>query len=263
MPPARAGRRLANAARGAWRLARTALHLLHGMAVMALRFPALDAAGRRQRIRWWSAGVLRHIGMTLEVSGTAHAGATLLVANHVSWLDIVALHAVVPHARFVSKADVQRWPLLGWLIRGAGTLFIERDSKRDALRVVHATAAALQAGDTVAVFPEGTTGTGPEPLPFHANLLQAAVVTGTPVQPAVLRFSDAEHRFSPAVEFVGATTLAQSVWRVATARRLIVHVDLLPALSGEDVSGGGRRALAQRLRALVVERLQRAGAGER
>ena len=69
-----------------------------------------------------------------EVRGQFRPGASLLVANHVSWLDILAVHAACPRARFVSKADVLHWPLLGWLIRGAGTLFIERDRKRDALR---------------------------------------------------------------------------------------------------------------------------------
>jgi len=236
-----------------FRLARVGLHLLHGMAVMALRFPSLDEAGRQARIGWWSAGVLRVIGVRLRVSGTPRPGATLLLANHVSWLDIAALHAAVPHARFVSKADVLRWPLLGWLIRGAGTLFIERERKRDALRVVHAMAEALQAGQTVAVFPEGTTGEGPELLPFHANLLQAAIATATPIQPAVLRFADPAHHFSPAVVYVGDTSLLQSLWRVATARGLVVHVDLLPS---QGSAHADRRLLAESLRSLMAEHLQ-------
>lgn len=235
-----------------WRLGRVTLHVLHGMAVMALRFPSLDAAGRHARIAWWAAGLLRAAGVRLRISGTPRPGATLLIANHVSWLDIAALHAAVPQARFVSKADVLHWPLLGWLIEGAGTLFIERDRKRDALRVVHAMAESLRAGETVAVFPEGTTGAGPELLPFHANLLQAAIATATPIQPAVLRFADAAHRFSPAVEFVGDTTLLQSLWRVATARGLVAHVDLLLAQASAHAD---RRALAAALRETMASRL--------
>ncbi len=235
----------------AWRLLRSTLHVLHGMLVM-LRFPALDEAGRHQRIRWWSAGLLRTMGLSLEVSGTARPGATLLIANHVSWLDIAAIHAAAPHARFVSKADVLRWPLLGWLIRNAGTLFIERERKRDAVRVVHAMAAALQAGDTVAVFPEGTTGSGPAPLPFHANLLQAAVATATPIQPVVLRFADAAQAYSPAVVYIGDTTLAQSLWRVASARGLCAHVHILPAVA---TAHADRRALAAHLQELVAAEL--------
>jgi 1-acyl-sn-glycerol-3-phosphate acyltransferase len=238
--------------RAVWRLLATVSHVLHGMALMALRFPSLDERGRQARIQWWSATLLRRMGLTLELSGQPHPGATLLVANHVSWLDIAALHAAVPQARFVSKADVLAWPLLGWLIAGAGTLFIERERKRDALRVVHAMAEALQAGQTVAVFPEGTTGPGPELLPFHANLLQAAIATATPVQPAVLRFADAHQRFSLAAQYIGDTTLAQSLWRVAMADRLVVSVALLVP---QGSAHADRRALAEHLRAVMAERL--------
>jgi 1-acyl-sn-glycerol-3-phosphate acyltransferase len=238
--------------RAAWRLLRTVLHVLHGMLVMT-RFPRLDAAGRQARIRWWAAGVLRHLGLQLQVQGVQpRPGASLLVANHISWLDIMALHAAVPQARFVSKADVLQWPLLGWLIRGAGTLFIERTSKRDALRVVHAMADALKAGETVAVFPEGTTGPGPEVLPFHANLLQAAIATGTPVQPAVLHYAEPGVPFSLAVQFLGQTTLLQSVWRIARARGLAVQVQLLPPQGSEHAD---RRALAETLREQIAASL--------
>jgi 1-acyl-sn-glycerol-3-phosphate acyltransferase len=240
------------AALALWRLLRSILHVLYGMAVMALLFPSLDAAGRQGWIRRWSARLLRTIDIELLASGAAHPGATLIVANHVSWLDVAAIHATAPHARFVSKSDVLRWPLLGWMIRNAGTLFIERERKRDALRVVHAVVQALKEGQTVAVFPEGTTGSGPEPLPFHANLLQAAIASATPVQPVALRFSDAQGPYSPAVEFLGETTLMQSLWRVVSARGLRAHVDLLPAVATVHAD---RRALAAQLRELIAAAL--------
>lgn len=238
-----------------WRLLRVLLHGLHGLAIVLARFPSLPAARRHALVGWWSAKLLRLMGLSLHASGTPHAGAKLVVANHVSWLDIAALHAVLPEARFVSKSDVKHWPLVGRLVAGAGTLFIERESKRDALRVVHQSADALRAGDTVAVFPEGTTGEGPVLLPFHANLLQAAIVTGTPVQPVVLRFADARHAFSPAVEFVGDTTLAQSLWRILCARGLEAHVTVLTA---EGSRHADRRALAEHLRGVIGEALARA-----
>ena len=229
----------------AWRLTLMLLHVLHGMLVMRLRFTSLDAAGRHARIQWWSATLLRRLGIGLTVHGTPRAGPTLLVANHVSWLDIAAIHAAAPQARFVSKSDVRQWPLVGRLVAGAGTIFIERESKRDALRVVHQTADALRAGDMVAVFPEGTTGPGRELLPFHANLLQAAIATETAVQPAVLRFHQPGQAFSSAVEFVGETTLVQSLWRMACAQGLQVEVQLLDA---QRTAHADRRALAAHLR---------------
>ena len=95
------------------------------------------------------------------------------------------------------------------------------------------------------------SGPGPELLPFHANLLQAAVVTGTPVQPAVLRFHDPDHAFSPAAEFVGDTTLWQSVWALATADRLAVTLHLLePEAPG--ATAADRRALAALLRTRIA-----------
>ena len=239
--------------RAVWRLLRMLMHLLLGMVIMAVAFGWLDAAGRQRQIAWWSARLLRVLGIELRHSGVPRPGATLLVANHVSWLDIAAIHAVAPHARFVAKADVLAWPLLGWLIRGAGTLFIERERKRDALRVLHQVADALRAGDSVVVFPEGTTGDGRTLLPFHGNLLQAAIASGTPVQPLALRYSDGIERCSAAVEYVGATTLLQSVWCILRARQLCAHVDLL---SPQGARHADRRALAAYVRELIAAQLR-------
>ncbi len=243
--------------RAAWRLLRCVLHSLHGVAIVLLRFRRLDGAQRQRHIRWWSTKLMRLIGIQMQVEGELTAGAVLLVANHVSWLDITALHAVVPQARFVSKADIRSWPLLSRLADAADTLYLERERKRDALRVVHLVAQALSAGQVVALFPEGTTSDGRALLPFHANLLQAAIATATPVQPVALRFSDATAPISAAVEFVGATTLAESLWRVACAERLVVHLALLPA---RPTAGADRRALAQTLRDDIAARIERAAA---
>lgn len=241
-----------------WRLLRLTAHVLHGLALIKLRFGAIDAAARQGHIRWWSRKTLALLGVELQVdsAGPAAPGARLLVANHVSWLDIAAVHAVMPEARFVSKADVRHWPIVGALVEGAGTLFIERTSKRDALRVVHQAAQAMKDGDTVAFFPEGTTGTGPELLPFHGNLLQAAIATAMPVQPLLLRWHEPGQRFSEAARFVGDTTLAQSLWRIAAARGLAVQVRLLPAQpTAHDAE---RRALAEGLRARLTAALESA-----
>lgn len=235
-----------------WRLARLAPHVLHGLWIVKRRFELLTAAEKHGLIQWWSLKTLRILGIALQAEGQALPAGHLMVANHVSWLDIAAVHAVLPQARFVSKADVKHWPLVGGLVEGAGTLFIERTSKRDALRVVHQAAAALQAGDCVAVFPEGTTGAGPELLPFHANLLQAAVSTGAPVLPVVLRWHEPGERFSTAARFIGDTTLVQSLWRIASARGLGIAVQLLPSVGSE---GQDRRGLGEALRQAIAARL--------
>jgi 1-acyl-sn-glycerol-3-phosphate acyltransferase len=240
------------AVRGLWRLVRAVLHGTHGLLIVLLLFPRLPAAGRQRHIRWWSAKMLRMLGIELQVSGSFRPGAKLVVANHVSWLDIMAVHAICPEARFVSKADVQQWPLVGRLVASAGTLYIERERARDALRVVHQMAAAMGEGDTVAVFPEGTTGPGPVLLPFHANLMQAAIVGGTPVQPIALRYADANGPFSEAAQFLGDTTLAQSLWMLARAEGLRLHLTVLPAQGSRHAD---RRALTALLRGQIAETL--------
>ncbi|MBI3157308.1 MAG: 1-acyl-sn-glycerol-3-phosphate acyltransferase [Burkholderiales bacterium] len=239
--------------RAAWRLARAVLHALHGVAVVLLGWPWIGEPARRARIAWWAGKMLRVLGLRMQLRGGFRAGAKLVVANHVSWLDIMAVHAHCPEARFVSKAEVRHWPLVSRLVAAAGTLYLEREKRRDALRVVHHMAEALAAGDTVAVFPEGTTGRGGGVLPFHANLLQAAIATATPVQPLVLRYADAQHAVSPAPEFIGDTTLLQSLWRLACADALVVHLEVLPA---ESSAHADRRALAARLQSLIGEALR-------
>jgi 1-acyl-sn-glycerol-3-phosphate acyltransferase len=233
------------ALRGSWRLLRLVTHVLHGVWVAAREFGAATEAQRCAHIQWWAARLLQVLGIALQVDGRFANGPQLLVSNHVSWLDILAVHAVCPQARFVSKADVRGWPLLGWLVGKAGTLFIERENKRDALRVVHQMAEALRQGDTVAVFPEGTTGDGHALLPFHANLLQAAVATGVPAQPLALRYGEPGHSVSPAAMWVGDTTLLQSLWRIVTTPGLSVHVAVL---SPQATTGLERRGLATVLR---------------
>ena len=237
------------------RLVRALVHIVHGILIVLLRFPAYDRARRIERIEWWSRKTLSLMGIALQVEGQPAAGGALMVANHISWLDITALHAVCPHARFVSKADVKHWPLLSHLADASNTLYLERERKRDALRVVHQMAGALQGGDLIAVFPEGTTSDGHTLLAFHANLLQAAITTGAPVQPVALRFSDRRQPISAAVEFVGATTLVQSVWRVACGEGLTAHVCLLAPRASVNAE---RRALAESLRADIAAHLPQA-----
>ena len=237
--------------RAIWRLGWGVLHALHGALICAVVFPFISPAQRMQRVGWWSKRMLKVLGVSLRCKGVAHPGPVLFVANHISWLDILAINAVHP-ARFVSKADVRHWPFLGYLVASGGTLFIERERKRDALRVVHQVADALKAGETVAVFPEGTTSDGHALLPFHANLLQAAIATESPVQPIALRFSDSAHPVSLAVTFVGETTLVESFWWVLRADGLQASVQMLPPQATRHLE---RRALAALVQAQIADAL--------
>lgn len=208
-----------------WRLGRVLLCIASGWWTLQWSFARMSVAQREQAIQAWAERMLRAFGMELQVQGERlHEGPLLLVANHISWLDILSLHAL-GHCRFVAKAEVHHWPLIGPMAAAAGTLFIERQSSRDALRVVHQMAQALKDGDVLAVFPEGTTSDGQGLLPFHANLLQAAVVTQAPVQPLYLRYTDkASGQRATSVCYIGEQTLVGSVWRTLTAPEVQVTI---------------------------------------
>ena len=233
------------------KLARALLHILMGFFIILLVFPRLGSEQRQLRTQVWSLGMLRCIGIVLIVKGQpALNGPLLLVANHMSWLDITALHAA-RFCRFVSKADIKKWPFIGMLAGGIGTLFIERESRRDAMRVVHHMTASLQAGDVLGVFPEGTTSDGSGLLPFHANLFQAAIAANAPIQPVALQFINTRTGAqSTAPCYVGDDTLVGSVWRTVTTPDIAVVIHF-----GEPQYAGGRdrRALAAALRQAVAE----------
>lgn len=230
------------------RVLRLLAHALGGLWTLYLRFGRMSDAQQHGAVQQWAQGVLRIMGIGLQVHGRAHAGPVLLVANHISWLDIVVMLAA-QYCRFVAKSELKAWPLIGPLATAAGTLYIERASSRDALRVVHHMAERLQAGDVLAVFPEGTTGDGVEVLPFHANLLQAAIAAQAPAQAVGLRFVDAWGQPSFAPCYVGDDTFVGSVWRTLCARGLEVHV----AFAAPDLpQGRNRRVWAVDLRAQVM-----------
>ena len=235
---------------GMWRLLRVLSHLITGLLTVWFVFPKLSNAQREQRVKAWAQAMLGRLHIALQIVGQSPAeGPLLLVANHISWLDILVVHAV-RHCRFISKSDIRSWPLIGTLATAAGTLYIQRESRRDAMRVVHSMASALQAGDVLAVFPEGTTGDGRDVLPFHGNLLQAAISVDAPVQPVALRFVDrVTNQPSLAPCYVGDETLLTSLWRTLCSRDLRAVV----AFGEPQVSDGrDRRAWAEALRMSVI-----------
>ena len=237
-----------------WTLLRAAIHALRGFWTIKTLFPKLAQHDRERRVHLWAQEMLTIVGITLTVQGTLpRGGPMLLVANHISWLDILVMHAG-HYCRFVSKSDIKQWPFVSTLASGAGTLYIERQSRRDAHRVVRLMAEHLQAGEVLAVFPEGTTGDGITLKHFHANLIQAAIEADVPIQPLALKFLDAQSgatSFAP--RYIDDDTLWWSLWQTLTAPPLRAVVTF-----GEPqlAQGKTRREWAHALKS-EIEKLRR------
>ncbi|MEV5760810.1 lysophospholipid acyltransferase family protein [Streptomyces tendae] len=215
--------------RAVLRLTVVAVLLLAGIAVVLAPFglrSRLPAALVRRWCRW----VVRAAGIRVRVTGAAvPGGGLLLVANHVSWIDIPLLAAVRP-ARMLAKSEIRRWPVAGGPTARAGVLFIERDRPRALPDTVDAIARALRAGAAVAAFPEGSTWCGRAHGPFRRAVFQAALDAGVPVQPVRIHYRAGERAVSTTPAFVGADTLLASLWRVASARGLVAEVTVRPVV---------------------------------
>jgi len=222
--------------------------VLRLLTVMALVFAGvvLSPLGGRipaELVRRWCRWIVRAAGVRVRVTGAAApTGGLLLVANHISWLDIPLLAAVRP-ARMLAKSEIRQWPVAGPLVARGGVLFIERDRLRALPDTVARIADALRDGHAVAVFPEGSTWCGRAQGHFRRAVFQAALDTDVPVQPVRLHYRLTDGPSSTAPAFVGDDSLLRSVWRVVSARGLVAEVEVpAPVAPG---SHRDRRALAR------------------
>ncbi len=233
----------------AWRYLRLALHLVQGVATIALVYPFTARTTHQALRRRWSRRLLGVLGIELEARGEAIAPGCMLVANHISWVDIFVINALVP-AAFVSKAEVRAWPVIGWLAARNDTIFLRRGSRGHA-RIINAeTAALLDAGCNVAIFPEGTTTDGSALLHFHGALLQPAIACGHPVQALALQYRRPDDRFSAAPAYVGEMSLGECIANIVAAPRTIARLTVAAPIATAD--GADRRMLAARTRAQIA-----------
>lgn len=200
--------------------------------VSVVVLPVIGGRGRYLLTRTIFRGVLAAMGVRLVVHGAVPGPGrgTLVVNNHTSWLDIVAVNAVRP-MRAVAKKDIASWPVLGWLVSAAGSIYVDRDHLRTLPATVGRLADALRAGSMVNVTPEGTTWCGRTHGRFRPALFQAAIDGGVPVLPVALRFRSRTGGPTTAPAFIGDETIIDSVRRTASIKGLVLEVHVLPEIA--------------------------------
>lgn len=236
-------------------------HILNGVLTVLLLFPFLDTLEREKRLTRWANRLLQIVGVKLTVRGrppVVRGGGALIVANHVSWLDIYLIHSLLP-ARFISKAEVRDWPVIGWLADKAGrTLFLERTRKTDTKRMNHDMADHLRAGECLALFPEGTTTDGAELLPFYASLFQPAVAAEAMVWPTLIRYLDVNGERSEEAAYYGEISMLESLFRIVRQPAIHAEITFLPPIASRGLR---RRELAAQTEQLIRESLAAAERG--
>ena len=228
---------------GAFRATRLLLHLVYGFSI-ALVFPRLKQDLRRRILQRWSCRLLYILNVEVVSSSINMPRSGIIVTNHISWLDVFVLNAITP-MRFVAKSEVRQWPLFGWLCARAQTLFIERGRARDAARINKQLVRFLRAGESLAVFPEGTTTDGRSVGVFHASLLQPAIDAKVPIYPVAIRYQDAHGQPSNAAAYIDDVSFIASLWNIMSCKSLHVRLVATPLI---DTADSDRRSVAHKAR---------------
>lgn len=235
-----------------------ALLFIGGLIIAAVIFPMLGSAlpasvaGRRRdalKTAWLKCfGIIAGLHVTQE--GDPLANPVLLVGNHVSWLDIIVLGRFLP-ASFIAKSDILNWPVIGYLARQGGTIFVRRGDKRQVQETAEKMLWLLRQGNAIIAFPEGTTTRGDDVLAFHASLFQPALLTRTAVQPVALRYLGEAAELAP---FIGEDAFVPHLIRMLALDKIEVHVAFLP---GINPTGKNRHAISYEARAMIVQSIDR------
>ena len=237
-------------------------HMLVDLPLVLLLMTPLTAHWRigdetleQRMVRAWSAGMMRVFGFRPRRQGTPLAGATLFVANHVSWVDIVLLQSQRMMG-LVAKQEIETWPLVGWMAARAETIFHRRGSTQSLGGVTQTMLQRLRSGHSVGVFPEGRTRDGRELGPFHARIFTAAVEAGVPIQPVALRYGRAGDAQTVVAFSPGEAFLANLLRLLGEPGRDAEVVFLAPIRIGD---APGRSGLADIARLRIQAAMDGAG----
>jgi 1-acyl-sn-glycerol-3-phosphate acyltransferase len=226
--------------------------------MQAVALPWFRLSIRRRILQNWSAGLLDIFNVRIDIAdddALRNLRHGLIVTNHISWLDVFVLNAVVP-MRFVAKSEVRRWPVIGWLCARAQTIFLERGKARSAARINVQMVSLLQGGECLAIFPEGTTTDGSQVAHFHSSLLQPAIDAGALVHPVAIRYQDSDGMHSIAAAYIDELSFGASMWNILTTPELHVRLIATPALDAQHMD---RRNLTRMSHERIATALHGAG----
>lgn len=227
---------------------------LLGLLIVVIIFPFTTQKGRQKLTKIWSRSVLVVLGVKVEIYGAVPSGShpMLLVSNHVSWVDIQAIHSAI-FIRFVAKTDVRRWPLIGYLSARVGTVFINRNSKRAVIEANALLGDLYQQGESVYLFPEGTTSSGKTVLPFSQSLFQSAIDHDILIQPIALKYVDENGDLHQGISFEGDISLLGSIHRIARSDNATLRLHFLAPIISKDKS---RKQVSLEAHDLITNALQ-------
>lgn len=209
--------------------------IAYGLIQVSFYFPFSSAEAKRKRIQAWSKSLVEVFGIKIRVYQQANTplNNTLVLANHVSWLDIMALNAV-HSSRFVAKSNIGAWPIVGYLCKKTGTLFIEREKKSDVLRLNREIRAAVKNGDAVTFFPEGTTTDGSYIRKFKSPLLQTCIDDQLNIQAIYLRYIDQNGQPCNKAAYYEDIHFGESLWCLLGASGISVELYFLPITTAKQ-----------------------------
>jgi 1-acyl-sn-glycerol-3-phosphate acyltransferase len=240
------------------RLVRRSLFVPVLLGALVLTLLSINRVGRAMRvgrgnleefmIARWSLFLCRVFGVRVHVRGDIQQAPVLIVANHLSWVDIQAMHSAAPMG-FVGKAEINRWPVLGYLARAGETIFIERGSHSSSADVSAALVERLNAGRRVAIFPEGGIRPGDHVGVFHARLFKAAVEADCLIQPVMIRYMRKGRR-DPEMTFINGENMMINMLRMLGRPTTDAEIRFLEPYAS---AGRPRRDLARLAQAAVSE----------
>ena len=229
-----------------YRIVRIFGHTMVGVLVLATFWSFSEKKTRVELTQWWCRKLLRCFNLKIKTFGKLpeeNLSNSMFIANHVSWVDIYALNSIIP-LQFIAKSDINNWPVFGYLTRKSGTIFINRNSRKDTSRIVETTAQHLTAGANVGFFPEGTTTDGTSLRHFKSSLVQAAINANSSLHPVAIRYPTISGGINTDIAYAGDTTLGEAMMNALRQKEPMVELHFLTPISAQSAN---RQTLTQKV----------------